>query len=146
MMNPFKEINWKPGPEDRRKFARSLVLGFPVVAILLLLAGRWHTGAWHLKVPLMIGGVGVCAGLLLLAIPQIALPFYVAWYFVGACVGIVLGNLLLASAFYVLITGIGLLKRAFGRRPIQRLPDRTASSYWREAERPSDPQRYYSQY
>lgn len=146
MINPFTEINWKPGLAERRKFACSLVLGFPVVAVLLLLAGRWHAGIWNLKVPLIVGGAGVCAGLMLLAIPQIARPFYLAWYFVGACVGIVLGNLLLAGAFYVLITGIGLLKRAFGSQPIRKSLDRTASSYWQEAEQTKDPQRYYSQY
>ena len=146
MINPFTEINWNPGLDERRRFARSLMLGFPVVAVLLLLAGRWHTGEWNLKAPLIVGGAGVCAGLLLLAIPQIARPFYMVWYFVGACVGIVLGNLLLAGVFYVLITGIGLLKRAFGRQPIRKSLDRKASTYWHDAEPADDPQRYYSQY
>jgi hypothetical protein len=146
MINPFTEINWKPGLDESRKFARSLVLGFPIVAVLLLLAGRWHTGVWNLKASLIIGGAGVCVGFLLLAIPQIARPFYMVWYFVGACVGIVLGNLLLAGAFYVLITGIGLLKRAFGRQAIRKSLDRAASTYWQDAEPAKDPQQYYSQY
>jgi hypothetical protein len=146
MLNPFKEINWEPDRNERQKFARSLIIGFPFVALLLILAGRWHTGLWRIDGPLWICGVGVCAGMLFLVLPAIARPFYVTWYFVGACIGIVVGNVLLAAAFYILITGIGLLKRLFGRQPILKKPDKSAATYWREADQPADPQRYYSQY
>ena len=36
MVNPFKEVNWNPGPQERRKFALSLVIGFPCIAVVLL--------------------------------------------------------------------------------------------------------------
>ena len=65
----------------------------------------------------MVGGGGLAVGLVLLALPQIARPFYVAWYFVACCIGMVVGNLALAIVFFVLVTGIGLLMRALGRRP-----------------------------
>ena len=32
MVNPFKEVNWNPGPRERRKFALSLIIGFPCIA------------------------------------------------------------------------------------------------------------------
>src|SRR5947208_15947580 len=112
MLNPFKEINWNPGLAERRKFAKSLVIGFPCVAVLLLLAGRLHAGAWHFKPPLLIGGIGTSVGLVLLGLPAIARPFYVVWYFVASCIGLVMGNLLLALAFYVFFTSVRFLKPA----------------------------------
>src|ERR1043166_8992129 len=71
MVNPFKEVNWKPGLADLRKFARSLVIGFPCVAVVLLLAGRLHsqTGAWNFRPPLLVGGIGVAFVRLFLACP-----------------------------------------------------------------------------
>ena len=146
MINPFKEINWNPVREERRKFARSLVLGFPCVAVLLLLAGRMHGGAWSFRTPVIIGGTGMGLGLVLLALPDLAKPFYVVWYFLGACIGIVVGNVLLAAAFYVFITVIGLLKRLFGRQAIRKTVDKAAATYWVDASQPDDPKRYYSQY
>ncbi len=148
MVNPFKEVNWKPGLADLRKFARSLVIGFPCVAVVLLLVGRLHahTGAWNLKPPLLVGGIGVAFGLVFLALPAIAKPFYLVWYFVASCIGLVVGNVLLSVSFYVFVTSVGLLKRTFGRQAVRKTVDRQASSYWQDADQPSDPQRYYSQF
>ena len=66
MMNPFKEVNWKPDLAERRKFARSLIIGFPCIAVVLLLVGGLKTGAWKFQTPLMIGGVGLAIGLMLI--------------------------------------------------------------------------------
>src|ERR1043165_7468076 len=94
MVNPFKEVNWKPGLADLRKFARSLVIGFPCVAVVLLLTGRLHsqTGAWNFRPPLLVGGIGVAFGLLFLALPALAKPFYLVWYFVARWLCLVGGN------------------------------------------------------
>ena len=46
MVNPFKEVNWRPDVAERRKFALSLMIGFPCVALLFLLAGRLARGSW----------------------------------------------------------------------------------------------------
>ncbi len=37
MLNPFKEVNWHPDLATRRTFARSLVIGFPCLAVVLVL-------------------------------------------------------------------------------------------------------------
>ncbi len=116
------------------------------MAVLMVLAGRLYSGHWSFKPPLLAGGAGVGVGLVLLAVPAIVRPIYLVWYFVASCVGLVIGNLLLAGAFYVFVTGIGLLKRAFGRNPIHKTFDRQATSYWQDATQPNDPQRYYRQF
>src|SRR3954452_9642222 len=76
MMNPFKEVSWNPYLAERRKFARSLNIGFPCIAVVLLLAGWFKTGHWRFQPPLVIGGAGLVIGLVLLALPGIARPFY----------------------------------------------------------------------
>ena len=98
MVNPFKEVNWNPGLDERRSFAKSLIIGFPCVAVALLLIRRMTSGAWHTELSLWIGGVGIALGILFFLIPQIAKPFYLLWYCIACCIGIVVGNVLLARS------------------------------------------------
>jgi len=146
MMNPFKEVNWKPDVAERRKFARSLVIGFPCIAVVLIVAGWSKTGAWKIQPPLMIGGVGLAIGLVLFALPGIARPFYVVWYGLACAIGLVVGNILLAVVFYILITGVGIAMRLVGRRSISKRLDKQATTYWKDAKPVTDPQRYYRQF
>ena len=146
MVNPFREVNWNPAQSERRKFALSLAIGFPCIAIVLLVLGWLRGKGWNLPLAAVIGGGGLALGLLLLALPQIARPFYVGWYFVACCIGIVVGNLALAIVFFVLVTGLGLLMRALGRCPVSKTFDKRAPTYWRDAERVDDASRYYRQF
>lgn len=146
MMNPFKEVHWNPDIAERRKFARSLVIGFPCIAVILLLAGWLKTGAWKLQPALTIGGTGLAIGLVLLALPGIAKPFYVIWYGFACVIGLVVGNILLAALFYILITGVGLAMRAAGRCSIRKTVDKQAATYWKDAKSADDPQSYYRQF
>ncbi|MCX6912822.1 MAG: SxtJ family membrane protein [Verrucomicrobiota bacterium] len=146
MVNPFKEVNWNPGPQERRKFALSLVIGFPCIAVVLLLLGWLRGKGWNLPLAAEVGGGGLAVGLLLLALPQIARPIYVGWYFVACCIGTVVGNLALGIVFFVLVTGLGLLMRALGRRPVRKTFDKRAATYWQDPEQVDDPNRYYRQF
>ena len=146
MVNPFKEVNWNPGPRERRKFALSLIIGFPCIALVFLALGFLRGKGWNFPLAAVIGGSGLAVGLLLLAVPQIARPFYIAWYFVACCIGTVVGNLALAIVFFVLVTGLGLLMRALGRRPVRKTFDKRAATYWQDAEDVDDPNRYYRQF
>jgi hypothetical protein len=146
MVNPFKEVNWNPDPRERRKFALSLVIGFPCIALILLLLGYLRGKGWNIPLAATIGVGGLAVGLVLLAAPQIARPLYVAWYFVACCIGTVVGNLALGIVFFVLVTGVGLLMRAFGRQPVRKSFDRQAKTYWQDAEPVDDPNRYYRQF
>ena len=146
MMNPFKEVNWKPDVAERRKFARSLVIGFPCIAMVLIVASWLKTGAWKIQPALIIGGTGLAIGLVLLALPGIARPFYVVWYGLACAIGLVVGNILLAVVFYILITGVGIAMRLAGRCSISTRMDKQAATYWKDAKPVTDPQRYYRQF
>ena len=145
MINPFKDTNWNPDRAERRKFARSLVIGFPALALVFALAGLVKTHAFPMwTLALAVGGAA--AGAVFWIVPQIARPFYLAWYFLACCIGIVVSNALLVAFYYLVITPVGLLMRVLGRDPLQRRFDPAARTYWRAAEKAVDPQRYFRQF
>ena len=146
MLNPFKEVNWQPDTAARRMFAKSLMLGFPCLAVFFLLAGRLKTGAWHPVFALQLGGFGAGAGALLCAVPAIARPFYIVWYGLACALGFVAGNVLMALLFYVVLTGTGLLKRGLGRPTIRKTFDRQAATYWHDAPPARSPASYFKQF
>ena len=78
--------------------------------------------------------------------PRIAWPFYVVWHCLAGCLGLVLGNLLLAVFFYLVLTPVGLAKRCFARPAMTRRFNRQAPTYWKEAGPPPEPERYYQQF
>jgi hypothetical protein len=147
MVNPFRDINWKPGLGERRKFGRSLVIGFPCVGVVFLVIGWIAQGQWdaNLDVALWVGGVGAGAGLLFVALPRIALPFYLGWYFAACCVGMVISNLLLAGFFYLAVTPFGLIRR-LGGKSLSRGFDRSTTTYWKDPGPGHEPGRYYKQF
>jgi hypothetical protein len=64
MVNPFKEVNWTPDTAEKRTFGKSLVIGFPVLALVLLVVLRVKTGLWDSDFPLKLAGFGAVAGVL----------------------------------------------------------------------------------
>jgi hypothetical protein len=145
MLNPFKDVNWNPGLVERKKFALSLFVGFPVIALVMGTVTRLSAHAWK-PFFLWLGVIGLFVGVVLWLIPQIAKPFYAVWYFFGCCVGIVMGNVLFAAFYYLVLTPMGLAMRLAGRDPLRRKFDRATPTYWRDAEKGVDLKRYYRQF
>ena len=146
MVNPFKEVNWNPARPERRKFAVSLMIGFLCFVLVLLLGRRLFSDAWHLEPSFWLGGCGFTFGLIFWLAPGISKPFYLAWYFLACCIGIVVSNVLLIGFFFAVVTPIGLLLRAFGKAPLRKTADKNMVTYWQEAERVTDVKRYYRQF
>lgn len=145
MINPFKDTNWNPDTAARRSFAKSLIIGFPILAVVFTLIGWLRTGAIPSWTP-WLAAIGAGLGVIFWLIPQIAKPFYLVWFFAACCIGIVVSNLLIGAFFYLVITPFGLVMRAFGRDPMDRRWEKSKTSYWRDAERIVDPQRYWRQF
>jgi hypothetical protein len=146
MINPFKEVNWKPDAAEKRKFAKSLMIGFPVIAALILIGRAVFAHAWHPQFPLTLGGIGFAAGLVFWLIPAIATPFFYVWYAIACCVGIVIGNVLLGGFYFTFVTGLRFFLEIIGKPPILKRPDKSAKSYWLDAEKVTDVQRYFRQF
>ena len=147
MINPFKEINWKPQREDLRKFAVSLIIGFPVIA-LVFFGVKWIS-THELPDPVFyykLGGIGAGVGLVCLLIPFIARPLYYVWYTLAACIGIVLANLLFTLLYYVLFTPMGLFMRLKGRDALHLKKQKKTASYWLDAPPTPPSSQYFRQY
>lgn len=146
MINPFTHVNWKPDTIAIRSFARSLVIGFPVVALIFFFASRMLHGVWDQSFPLKLGIGGIIAGLLFWAIPTIARPFYLVWYAVSCTIGLVVSNTLLSVFYYTFFTVGGFLRRTLGKSPLQLDLDRSAPTYWQDIKPVEDPKSYFAQY
>jgi len=145
MLNPFKEVNWDPGVPEKRKFALSLIIGFPVIA-LVFSALAWFTKHTWKPFFLWLGIIGFLVGAILWLVPRIARPFYMVWYFLACCMGIVMGNLMLSIFFFLVLTPLGLLLRAAGRKPMTKEFDRKCTTYWKDVKKDIDPGNYYRQF
>jgi hypothetical protein len=147
MINPFKEINWQPGSTDLHKFARSLVIGFPVIAVVFFLV-KWLK-THHQPDPaffLKLGVIGAAVGVVCWLVPIVARPLYYVWYALAACIGIVMANLLFTLMFYGLFTPLGLFMRLIGRDPLNLRWKKDAATHWQDAEPTPPASRYFSQY
>lgn len=74
----------------------------------------------------------VLAGLLWLPalfIPSVLRPVYTTWMKVGHAIGWLNTRIILGVLFYLMIMPMGLIMRLFGKDPMARKRDKTASSY-----------------
>jgi hypothetical protein len=146
MVNPFKEVNWQPSLQEKRKFAWSLVIGFPCLAAVWLMLGRGWTGEWPWTLAAALAGGGAALGLLLLAAPILARPVYVVWYALACSIGLIISNLLLTGFYFTVVTGTRLVLRLFGRESLQKGFNQRAATYWEEAGPAAEAERYYRQF
>jgi len=121
------------------------VIGFPVVALLLALAGRFTHGIWNWEFSCKLSGIGIAAGLLFWLLPMLARPFYLVWYALACSIGLVISNTLLVLIYCTLFTGTGFLRRALSRSPVQKNLNRGVSTYWIDAGPSPDLKSYYNQ-
>jgi len=146
MINPFND-NWKPARPDLRKFALSLIIGFPIIAMVFFFV-RWiqaqvmpQTGFFT-----MLGGVGAAIGLVCLLIPFIARPLYYVWYALAACLGFVMANLIFTLLFFGMFTPMAVMSRLLGRDPLRLKWKRSEASHWQDAPPARLPAQYFRQY
>lgn len=147
MINPFKEINWKPQQADLKKFAWSLIIGFPCIAIVFYLAKWFHTQS--LPAPqffLLLGGIGALLGVVCMVVPIIARPLYFVWYGLAACIGLVMANLIFTLMFYLIFLPMGIVMRLLGRDPLNLRWKREVKSHWQDAPSQPSAESYFSQY
>ena len=91
-----------------------------------------------------------CTGLVLAtlyyAIRPLRRPLYFLWMKAVSPLAWVVSNALLAAVYFLVITPIGLVVRAFGRDQLARQFERSSASYWIEETPVSDTTRYFRQY
>ena len=90
------------------------------------------------------------AGAALVTLYAVAPPLrrwvYVGWLCAAYPIGWTVLHLTLAITYYVVLTPIGLVLRLVRRDPLERFPDRTATSYWSVRRPVRDVRRYFRQF
>ena len=145
MLNPFKEVNWRPQRNDLRKFGVSWLIGFPAFALLTLLVRGIVTHHWQFGFPMYLAAFGIVGGTLFYLVPMVARPFYVVWYALACCMGILIGNLLLIAFYFLIVTPTALALKLFGKSTLRKKPEASCGTYWKQAEAVEDVRRYYHQ-
>jgi len=105
-------------------------------------------GLWMKKpLPAYLFGFLSILGLGFILIPAQLKPVHAAWLKVAHLLGRIITTLILALAYYLVITPAALIKRLFGGRPLPVKPDKEASSYWVDRTEPAQPkERFLKRY
>jgi len=105
-------------------------------------------GIWSDKpLPTYLFGTLAALGLGFILFPYQLRPVYDAWLKIAHFLGRIFTTLILALAYYLVITPSAIIKRLFGGNPIPVKPDRKASSYWVNRTEPIQPkERFLKRY
>lgn len=88
-------------------------------------------GFWMKKsIPTYLFGFFSILGIGFILIPSRLRPVHAAWMKIAHFLGRIVTILILALAYYLVITPSALIKRLFGGRPLPVKPDKKCSSYW----------------
>lgn len=135
------QINWSPTESELRLFSRLWwPLGYGGLGGILW----WRTGS--LGGALLVWGMGLGLHLAGLAVPQVLRGIFVGLSVLAFPIGYVVSHLLLGMIFYLLVTPLGWVLRAFGHDPLQRNFQRESATYWEPHEPTRDARRYFKQY
>ncbi|MEX1054605.1 MAG: SxtJ family membrane protein [Rhodothermales bacterium] len=118
--------NIDAGKKALRSFG--LVVGgvFLGIAVVVFWRAEW-TFVTSVKILGALGSVLVVFGLVA---PTLLRPVYRVWMAIAVILGFIMTRVLLTLVFFLVVTPIGLLMRAFGRDPLNRKLDKNVSSYW----------------
>ena len=125
--------------KEIRKFGLIAFIFFGALCVL---------GIWRHKVIVtcFFGFLGLL-GAGFIALPSPLRPLYDGWLKIAHFIGRLITTIILALAYYLVITPTALLKRLFGGRPLPTSPDKSASSYWVTRPEPAQPkERFIKRY
>ncbi|HXG47002.1 MAG TPA: hypothetical protein VNO52_05210 [Methylomirabilota bacterium] len=131
-------LKLQENPREWQKFTAVMML-LPVLAGALL----WRKGV--LTLPMWLGLVtgALCVCLFSVLRPQAFRGFYRAGMTVSHHVGKLMGTVLLALVFLLVVTPLGLLLRALGKDLLQLRRPRPTDSYWTQARPPGELERMF---
>tara|TARA_B110000003_G_C16591726_1_gene512123 strand:- start:583 stop:996 length:414 start_codon:yes stop_codon:yes gene_type:complete len=122
MFDEIKHI--KTGKTELRSF------GVTIGIILLLVAGfLFYKEKESFQIFLYIAGTFISLGLI---IPIILKPIYIVWMVFAVVLGWFMTRVILSLLFYVIITPIGLIMRAFGKDFLDIKKLAVKGSYWNQ--------------
>jgi hypothetical protein len=135
------ELQTNPTTRQLRQFSGIILPLFGLVVAVIL----WFRLALVLPALVVLILVGVVAAVGLLR-PALARPVYVGWMIAAFPIGWLIGHLMMAMVFFLVLTPIGLCRRLVGRDSLPRRFDRSRTSYWEPRDMAADQGRYFRQF
>jgi multisubunit Na+/H+ antiporter MnhG subunit len=142
----FVKIDWNPPARQLRQFGWISLAAFPL--LVWLFSGRPVVHGWTqpkvvaLAAAFAVGSVFAVFGTVR---PQWLRPAFVGMMIVGFPIGVVVGEVLFAVVFFVVITPVALYFKLIGRDALERRIDKNAETYWKPRKQPSGPESYLRQ-
>jgi len=112
-------------PMDRRALRNFGLL----MAAVLFLAGGWLWWKASVSWP-WVAGAAALPAVIGIAAPGILKPFYRGWMIFAVILGWVMTRVILTGVFYLVVTPIALLGRAFGEQFLHLKASPRSTSYW----------------
>lgn len=132
---------------DRDPSRRQLTV-FGIIWLVFFSFGAlivWQRTGWR-NVALLLLGAAWAIPLIGWVVPAFLRLVYVAMAYLTFPVGLVLSFLILATAYYLVLTPIGLAMRLFGYDPMRSRFDAGAKTYWSRRAPPEHVDRYFRQF
>ena len=107
---------------ELRKFGLTIGIAFAVLGGLLF----WRDKSFWIYLE-FVAAAFILGGLFL---PQVLRPVEHIWMKAARVMGIVMTNVILTLAYFLVVSPMALIMKLFGRDPMSRTFDRSASSYW----------------
>jgi ABC-type uncharacterized transport system permease subunit len=133
------EINKNPSKKELAWFGLLCLAFFGVIGLSVL-----HK-AHAIRPAIIVWAIGAAGVALYYAIPPLRRPIYLGWMYAAYPIGWAVSHIVLAIAFFLVFTPVGLLMRLLGRDPLARQFDPSASTYWTAHDPGTHPDRYFRQ-
>ncbi len=131
------EFNWNPKDRQLREFA--------VLCLFVLPAVAWFWGASPRSVAIA-GAAGSCIAIVGLLRPATVRPLFLALTIMAMPVGMLMGELVVFTIFFLLFLPIALVFRILGRDTLQLRADHNSESFWKPKRAPTDIASYYRRF
>lgn len=138
-------IDWKPDDVAIRVFARTLMIGFTLIAWVVWyfqggLAQSREAGVMVWGILPYLWGIPLVLGTLSWLFPAFGRLVYKPWMGIAFVMGTIVSSLILSLVYYLVVTPIGLFMRLRGHDPL-RLKRGQRTSNWQERTDPWTPSR-----
>ena len=125
-MNEAVDPRSESGAQPRMGSDRNFGLVFAAVFSFLALWPLVHGRSVHLW-PLAVAAIFLAAAL---AVPAALRPLNRLWFLLGMMLSKMMTPVVMSLLFFVVVTPVGFLMRAFGQDPLRLKRERNAESYW----------------
>ena len=127
----FVKLNWKPNKKELRQFGAIFLAGFLAIGALKYFWPWEVVFSRDQRLGLILMILGLFVGTIALTGTRVALPFYWAWLSIAYVFGNIMGRIMIAAIFFLVVTPLGLLSRLIRRDRLQ-LNNPDCASYWHE--------------